>query len=143
MELSATETLGAIATSWSCAPMMVANFCRALAISPIQISYHACAPHSFHISMYCANPCMERFERAPNEQLFMYVLRCSIGNSDRYATRSGCSIAAGAGYCILDSLMVMLRLLLQVTVANCLPSSRVTNLLTVYSYFTAYRAENL
>src|SRR5437588_388340 len=32
MELSATETLGAIATSCNCAPIMAANFCLALAI---------------------------------------------------------------------------------------------------------------
>src|SRR3989440_7096641 len=111
MELSATETLGAIATSCNCAPIMAANFCLALAISPIQISYQACAPHSFHISKNCAMPCMDRFESAPSEQLFIYVLRCRIGNSDLYATSSGCSMATGAGYGSRGSLIVMANML--------------------------------
>src|SRR5258708_34941974 len=112
MELRATETLGAIGTSCSWAPMILANFWRALAISPIQISYQACAPHSFHISKNCAMPCIDRFESAPSEQLFIYVLRCRIGNSDLYATSSGCSIATGAGYGSLGSLIVMANMLL-------------------------------
>src|SRR5947209_10274524 len=113
MELSATETLGAIATSCNCAPIMAANFCLALAISPIQISYQACAPHSFHVSMNCARPCIDRFERAHNELLFRYVFRCKIGNSERYDSNSACSMKTGAGYCNLDSLMVIAYLLLQ------------------------------
>src|SRR5260221_7591266 len=130
-----------MATSWSCAPIILANFSRTLAISPIQISYHACAPHSLHISMNCASPCIERCESAPSEQLFKYVLRCKIGNSERYATSSGCSIATGAVFCILDSLVVIGRLLL-------IKSWLFTLHLTAndaYStfYFTVFGAENL
>src|SRR2546423_15096287 len=112
MELSATEMLGAIATSCNCAPIMAANFCLALAVSPIQISYQACAPHSFHISMNCARTCIDRFERAPNEQLFRYVFRCGIGNSERYASNSGGSLATGAGYCTPDTSMDIENLVL-------------------------------
>src|SRR5258708_16166659 len=101
-----------MATSWTCAPIILANFLRTLAISPNQISYQASAHNSFHISINSAIPCIARFERAPSEQLFKYVLRCKIGNSERYATSSGCSIATGAGLCILDSLVVIRSLLL-------------------------------
>src|SRR2546428_8761312 len=138
MELSATEALGTMATSYSCAPIMVANFCRALAISPIQISYHACAPHSFHISMNCSRPRIDRCERAPREQLFKYVFRCSMGNSERYANSSGCSMAVRTGDCILDSFIVNFCLLLQAPLSYCLPNTNGTNAKEYILYFIPY-----
>src|SRR5579863_3689896 len=92
--------------------MSEANFSRTLAISPSHISYQACAPHSFHISMNVASPCIERLESAPSEQLFKYVLRCKMGNSARYAISSGCSMALGAGKFFRDPAVVMANVLL-------------------------------
>src|SRR5690242_4870999 len=92
MEDSADEIEWLIVTSWVPAPMSRANRSRAASSRGIHAFHQAGAPYADQSSRYCSSAASTRRLGGPSEQLFRYVVRSKMGNSERYFAASSSEI---------------------------------------------------